>query len=236
MAADDFLVNPRSRSELLSRVRLLTRLKDYAEMIEDSEQVLFALARCVEARDRRTGDHCARLSRMSVEIAHELGLSEPATDALRKAGYLHDLGKISVPDAVLNKRGPLNEKEWAVIRTHPEVGERLCAPLKSLQDVLPIIRHHHERLNGSGYPDGLRGSEIPLGARVLQVIDVYDALVSARAYKPALEPWEALTVMESEVDQGYWDRSIFEILRARVSDGTLAAAQSISHTAGRAPA
>jgi putative two-component system response regulator len=213
---DDFLSNPRNRSELLARVRLLARLKEYGEQLEDTEQVLFALARCVEARDRRTGDHCARLARMSVEIARELDLSEADCEALRKAGYLHDLGKVSVPDAILNKRGPLNDDEWAVVRTHPEVGERLCAPLKSLQDVLPIIRHHHERMNGTGYPDGLSGSEIPLTARVLQIADVYDALVSARAYKPALEPLEALSVMENEVQQGFWDRSLFELLREQI--------------------
>lgn len=136
--------------------------------------------------------------------------------ALERGGYLHDIGKITVPDAVLHKAAPLTPAEWDLMRRHPEAGERIGRELRSLGAVLPTIRHHHERLDGSGYPDGLRSEEIPLSARVLQVVDVFDALTTERPYRRAL-PWnEALAIMHSDVDKGWWDPDIFEQFRSMV--------------------
>jgi putative two-component system response regulator len=132
---------------------------------------------------------------------------------LRRASVIHDVGKVAVPDSILVKRGSLTEEEWNIMREHPVVGERICAPLKSFRLVLPIIRHHHEKFDGSGYPDGLRGEEIPLTARILSLVDVYDALRTERPYKPALSVAEALEIMEQEVAKGWWDPHLFAEFR-----------------------
>jgi len=215
--ADDLLTWPIQGEELLARVRALVRVKEYTESLEDAQQMLFVLARCVEARDQRTAGHCARLADYAVRMAHRLELGQQDIDALRKAGYLHDLGKLMVPDAILNKVGPLDAGEWEILRRHPLEGERLCAPFKALRLVLPIIRYHHERMDGSGYPDGLCGAAIPLTARILQVADVFDALVQARSYKPALGVADALAVLQDEVQRGFWDPRVFAALCSEVA-------------------
>src|SRR5579872_808523 len=176
--ADDFLSKPIDINELLARTRSLLRLKQYTDELENAESVLFALARSIEARDPYTHGHCERLSEMSARLGEKLKLPEEQIKALRRAGTVHDIGKVVIPDAILLKPGPLSEEEEHVMRKHPVVGERICAPLKAFRLVLPIIRHHHERHDGSGYPDGLRGAEIPVTAAVLQLADVYDALTT----------------------------------------------------------
>ena len=137
--------------------------------------------------------------------------------ALRRGGYLHDLGKVAVPDAILLKNGPLTPEERAVIQRHPAVGEEICRPLRSFQEVLPIIRHHHERWDGSGYPDGLRGEAIPALARILQVVDVFDALITDRPYRRALPRAEALETLEAEVRKGWWDAGMVRAFREIVN-------------------
>jgi len=148
-----------------------------------------------------------------------IGLPADELVALRRGGYLHDIGKITVPDEVLKKGSNLTASEWQIMRQHPVTGENICKPLKSLREVLPIIRHHHEHWDGSGYPDGMKGEEIPLLARILQVVDVYDALRTARPYKPALAHDDAARVMRNEADGGLWDpqmvRAFFERLQQR---------------------
>jgi len=183
--ADDFLSRPVDRIELLARVRSLLKLKYRTDELERAESVLFTLARSIEGKDPYTHGHCERLSDYSTRLGEHLGLSEDQLVALRRAGIVHDIGKIAVPDAILLKPGRLTEDEWKLIHEHPAVGERICAPLKSFRLVLPIIRHHHEKFDGSGYPDKLQGEEIPLTARVLQIVDVYDALTTDRPYKKA---------------------------------------------------
>ena len=207
--ADDFLSKPVDRTELFARVRSLLNLKAHTDELERAEAVLFALARSIEAKDPYTEGHCERLSDYSTRLGARIGLAEERLTALRRAGTVHDIGKVAVPDAVLLKPGPLTPEEQAIMREHPVVGERICAPLKSFRHVLPIIRHHHEKLNGTGYPDKLKGEAIPVTARVLQIVDVYDALITERPYKRALPVAEALIVMEEEVRKEWWDRDIF---------------------------
>ncbi len=207
--ADGFLSKPCDHSELLAHVRSLLSLKAYTDELERAESVLFALARSIEGKDPYTEGHCERLSGYSARLGERIGLAEDQVIALRRAGVVHDIGKVAVSDAILLKPGRLTPEEFRIVQEHPVVGERICAPLKSFRLLLPIIRHHHEKLNGSGYPDGLKGEEIPVTARVLQIVDVYDALTTQRPYKPALSRAEALEIMEEEVKKDWWDPHIF---------------------------
>src|ERR1035438_4384069 len=220
VGADDFLSRPVDRTELLARVRSLLRLKHRTDELERAESVLFSLARSIEGKDPYTHGHCERLADYSARLGEQLGLAEDQITALRRAGVVHDVGKIAVPDAILLKPGRLTEEEWKVIREHPVVGERICAPLKSFRLVLPIIRHHHEKLDGSGYPDGLRGDAIPVTARVLQIVDVYDALTTDRPYKKAFSITDALQTMTQEVAKGWWDPHIFDQFARLARSGT----------------
>jgi len=211
--ADDFLTRPVDTSELLARVRSLLRLKRHTDELEKAETVLFALARSIESKDPYTQHHCDRLSTYAATLGEALELPGQEITALRRAGIVHDIGKVAVPDAILLKPGKISDEEWTIMRQHPIVGERICAPLKSFRLVLPIIRHHHEKLDGSGYPDGLRGEQIPITARVLQIVDVYDALTTVRPYKRALSLDEALETMTEEIARGWWDLKIFEAFK-----------------------
>jgi len=217
--ADDFLNKPIFPEELFARVRSLLKLKEFTDELESAEDVLCTLALSVESRDPYTAGHCERLAEYASQLGEYLGLKDDDLVSLRRGGYLHDLGKITVPDEILKKGSNLTATEWTTMRQHPVAGESICRPLKSLKEVLPIIRHHHEHWNGTGYPDGLRGEDIPLLARILQVVDVYDALRTARPYKPALSYDEAARVMHREADAGLWDpnlvRRFFEMLERR---------------------
>jgi putative two-component system response regulator len=203
--ADEFLVRPLKPSLVRVRVRTLLRNKALIDSLEEAETILFALAQAVEHRDRYTGLHCERLSAYGMALARALGLSRADQLALFRGGYLHDIGKISIPDNILFKRGLLTDQEWEVMRQHTVRGEEICRPMKSLAPVLPIIRSHHERWDGSGYPDGLRGEEIPLLARIIQVADIYDALTTSRPYKPAFSHDQAIAVMLEEARRGWRD-------------------------------
>jgi putative two-component system response regulator len=203
--ADDFLSKPVNKHELLARVRSLLRLKEFTDELENAESVLFSLALSIEAKDPYTEGHCDRLSKYCVAMAERLGLSSELRVALRRAGIVHDIGKIGVPEHVLAKPGPLTADEWKIMKQHPVMGERICSPLKSFRLVLPAIRHHHEKLDGSGYPDGLVGEQIPFAARILQTVDIYDALTTDRPYHRAVEPQKAFGIMHDEVKRGWWD-------------------------------
>ncbi len=206
--ADDFLTKPVHRVELDARVGSLLRLKQFTNELENVEGVLVSLGLAVEAKDPSTQGHCERLADYGVQLGRRFGLPADHLMALRRAGYLHDLGKIAVPEAILLKPGRLTPEEWEVMRKHPEVGERICAPLRSMRLVLPIIRHHHERWDGSGYPDRLKGEMIPLTARILQIVDVFDALRTERPYKAGLSSAEALKILEEENNRGWYDPKV----------------------------
>jgi cyclic di-GMP phosphodiesterase len=217
--ADDFLSKPIDFNELLARTRSLLRLKQYTDELEHAESVLFSLAYAIEARDPYTHGHCERLAEMSTRLARKLKLSDEHIEALRRAGYVHDIGKVAVPDAILLKPGPLSEEEKQVMRKHAEVGERICRPLRTFRLVLPIIRHHHERHDGSGYPDGLRGAEIPVPAAVLQLADVYDALTTNRPYRKASPSETALEIMQQEAGRGWRNRDLLKAFGELIREG-----------------
>jgi putative two-component system response regulator len=206
--ADDFLTKPISPEELFARVSSLLKLKEFTDELETVDSVLCTLGLSVEARDPYTEGHCERLARNATDLGRFLGVEEEGIVALGRGGYLHDLGKISVPDEILKKGSDLTPAEWAIMKRHPVTGETICRPLKSLRLVLPIIRHHHEHSDGSGYPDGLREDEIPLLPRILQVVDIYDALRTERPYKPALGHEQAAVTMRAEARSGLWDEEL----------------------------
>lgn len=208
--ADDFLTKPISPEELFARVSSLLKLKEFTDELETADSVLCTLGLAVEARDPYTEGHCERLRRNASDLGRFLGLDAESIVALERGGYLHDLGKIKVPDYILTKGkgSDLTPAEWEIMKLHPVTGESICRPLKSLRLVLPIIRHHHEHSDGSGYPDGLREGEIPLLPRILQVVDIYDALRTERPYKPALGHEQAAVTMRSEARSGLWDAEL----------------------------
>ena len=209
--ADEFFVAPLRPQAFRARVQASLRHKAMIDSLDDSETVLFSLAQSVEDRDPSLGQHCERLSLMAAAMGVALGLPPHEILTLQRGGYLHDIGKVGIPDDILFKAGPLTPDEWEIMKSHAERGERICSSMRSLAPVLPIIRNHHERWDGSGYPDGLKGEGIPLLARILQLADIYDALTTVRTYKRALSPEEALRVIREEVDKGWRDPRLVEL-------------------------
>ena len=206
--ADEFLNKPYNSLELFTRIKSLLRMKYFNEQLDNAEDVLFSMARAIEAKDVYTQGHVERVSNLAVELGAYLGLGEEEQDSLRKGGILHDIGKIGVPDNILNKNGPLTVEERMVIRMHPEQGARICEKLKSIRGAIPIIRHHHEKMDGSGYPDHLTGNEIPLLARILTIVDIYDALTTTRSYRKCLPHEMAMELLWEETNKGWWDKEI----------------------------
>jgi putative two-component system response regulator len=206
--ADDFVVKPFDPMELRARIRSLVRMKRYTDELESVEAVILGLGATIEARDPTTQGHCQRLARYGTELGRTIGLNERDLSALSRGGFLHDIGKIAVPDRVLLKEGRLSASESRKMREHPLVGDALCSGLRSLRSVRPIVRHHHERLDGSGYPDGLRASEIPLLAQIVGVVDVFDALTTNRPYRRPLPRDRALEVLGEEANKGWRDPAL----------------------------
>jgi putative two-component system response regulator len=203
--ADELLIKPLQPALVRTRVRSMLRNKALIDSLDEAEAILFALAQSVEHRDRYTGLHCERLAAYSIALAQALGLNRRDQLALYRGGYLHDIGKVAIPDSILFKRGLLNDEEWKTMRLHTIRGEEICKPMKTLAPVLPIIRSHHERWDGTGYPDGIKGENIPLLARILQVADIYDALTTSRPYKPAFTHDHAVQLMLEEAQRGWRD-------------------------------
>lgn len=204
--AADFWETPCSLHDALGRIEAFLRLKNYID--EQAEAVVLSLARSVEARHSSADQHSGQLADYAVKLGQNLGMTEEELEELRLGWLLHDIGKVAIPDRILLKPERLNTEETEIVRQHPVTGEKICAPLKSLRRILPIIRHHHERMDGSGYPDGLSGEEIPLKARIVQIADVYDALVKDRPYRAALSPEEALEILHHEAAVGWLDPAL----------------------------
>jgi putative two-component system response regulator len=209
--ADDFLTKPVQFEELTARVASLVRLKRYTDDLESAQSVILSLALTVEARDPYTQGHCQRLAAYSVALGQVLGLGRDELAALERGGYLHDVGKIGVPDAILLKKEPLSASEFEQMKRHAEIGETLCGELRSLRPVRAIVRHHHERLDGSGYPDGLRGSEVPLMAQIVGIVDAYDAMTTTRPYRQALSQPEACEELLQDARCGRLDMEIVQL-------------------------
>jgi putative two-component system response regulator len=200
---DDFLTKPFDQLELSARVKSLVHQKRLNEDLDHAEKVLFSIARTVESRDPNTGDHCERLVMLGKAFGEFLGLTRSQIRDLMWGGYLHDIGKVGIPDAVLLKTGRLTPEEFQIMKQHVLIGEKICQPLRTMRGVVPIIRHHHERWDGSGYPDALKGDDIPFLAQVFQILDIYDALTSERPYKKAFSPEEALRIIAEETRKGW---------------------------------
>lgn len=216
--ADGIIPKPFDREELFARVRSSARMKQATDGLERADEVLVVMARSIEGSDPNTLGHCERISDYCARLAARLGMDESEVTALRLSGLVHDIGKVALPDAILRKTTPLDEEEWDAMRSHPVEGEKICSGVPKFRGALPVIRHHHEKMDGSGYPDGLAGSEIPRAARVLQVVDVYDALTTARPYRRAESPEGALGIIEREVERGWWDPTVFSAFRDLVRE------------------
>ena len=219
--ADDFLNKPVDPEELYTRVRSLIRLKRMTDDLESAESLFLTLGRIIEARDPSTEGHCERLATFATALGTALDLGQPDLDALYRGAFLHDIGKIGIPDRVLLKKGKLTRAEYELMKEHPLIGDELCETVRSFEAVRPIVRHHHERLDGRGYPDGLAGDQIPLLARIVSVVDVFDALTSDRPYRKALTTDAAYRIMRADAQGGWCDPALLETFIDLQSEGGL---------------
>lgn len=210
VGADDFLSKPFQAVEVLARARSLLRSKALVDELDSAQSVLFALARTLEAKSRYTQGHSERVTEHAIALAERIGLSTPECETLRRGALLHDIGKISTPDNILDKPARLTPAEYHIVKQHPIEGVRMIEPLRSVREVIPFIRWHHERMDGGGYPDGIFGASIPVAVRVLSVADVYDALASERPYRPALPLDECIEILRSDSRSGGLDSELVE--------------------------
>jgi putative two-component system response regulator len=219
--ADDFLGKPVDSQELLARVRSLVRIKRYTDDLDSAASMLMALAVMIEARDGNTEGHCHRMANYATALGRALLLSEEELQALHRGGFLHDIGMLAIPDTVLRKSGPLDPEEFALVKSHTVVGETLCRTLRSLDSVRPIVRHHHERFDGSGYPDGLAGDNIPIIAQIIGVVDVYDAVTTRRPYQGPHTTEEAIDILRGQVRRGWRRPDLVDAFAELVEGGRL---------------
>jgi putative two-component system response regulator len=211
VGADDCMSKPVDMSELRARVASLLQMKHFTDGLDSAQSVMLSLAMTIEGRDPYTGGHCQRVARYATALGAALKVDGRDMETLHRGGFLHDIGKIAIPDAILLKNGPLTGAERSVIRQHPVVGDQLCRELRSLQDVRAVVRSHHERWDGSGYPDGLAGDEIPMTAQIVSVADAYDALTTERPYRPALIHEAAMELLRREAACGWRRRGLVEL-------------------------
>ena len=217
--ADDFLSKPVDSHELLARVGALARLKRYTDDLESASSIVMTMSEMIETRDGYTEGHCHRMANCATALGRRLGLDAHDLQALYRGGFLHDIGMLAIPDAVLKKTGPLEPEEYELVKSHTVIGDHLCAGLRSLRSVRPIVRHHHERHDGSGYPDGLSGDAIPLTAAIIGIVDVFDAVTTRRPYQRAQSLEEAVAVLERQVGLGWRRRELVDEFAALVRGG-----------------
>ena len=210
--ADDFLGKPIVIRELLARVRSLARMKRYTDDLDSGSAILTTLAAMIEARYGYTAGHCHRMANYATAVGRALRASDADMHALYRGAFLHDVGMLAISDALLQKAGPLTPAEYETVKSHTIVGDRLCANLRSLQSVRPIIRWHHERIDGSGYPDGLRGSQIPLVAQIVAVVEVYEAVTMPHPYQQPMKPADALLLLHRHADRGWLMSDVVEAM------------------------
>jgi putative two-component system response regulator len=215
----DFLEKPLVPDELLPRVRTLVTLKLFADEHEHAERVILTLARTIDARDPFTAGHSGRVAEYANRVATRMGLPATALTDMRRGALFHDLGKIVIPDAVLRKPGALTPEERTIVEEHPSVGYDLLSPMRTMRKALPVVHHHHERLDGSGYPEGLSGSAIPITVRIVTVADVFDALATDRAHRGAMSESTAFEILRDGVQRGWWDGNVVDELRGSVDSG-----------------
>lgn len=209
---DEYISKPISRAEFRLRLRALLRLKELRDRLEEVDNVLQTMVTMVEAKDVYTKGHSLRVAELAANVGKRLGLSGEEVEVLYRAGLLHDIGKIIIDTSCLNKPGPLTPEERQEIKRHPETGALILSQMERTKVLVPLVRDHHERLDGSGYPAGKKGAEIHFYVRILSVADVYDALTSDRVYRRALSREKALEVIGEEVARGWWDPEAFRLL------------------------
>ena len=195
--------------------------KEYNEEIEGSKSVIISLANIIEAKDAYTDGHTRRVSAISLALGKEIDLKPNELEILEISGMIHDVGKVGVPEQILNKPGKLTEEEFEIVKKHPEIGERICIPIGAFKKFLGPIRHHHEKLNGKGYPDGLRGNEIDVITRILTIVDIFDALYSDRPYRRKMPMAKVKSIMIQEAEEGYIDKSLVKTLFKLVKQGII---------------
>jgi putative two-component system response regulator len=217
--ADDYLQKPVDPHELIARVASAARLKRYTDDLDSATSIVMTLAVMIEARDGITEGHCHRMANYATAIGRVLGLGPDDLQTLHRGGFLHDIGMLAIPPSVIQKAGPLDPEEYEQVKLHTVIGDELCGNLRSLQAVRPIVRHHHERRDGSGYPDGLRGDDIPLLAQIISVVDLYDAVTQRRPYQRTQSAEEALGLLFKQADDGLRDPAIVEAFARTVNDG-----------------
>ncbi|MBI2083079.1 MAG: response regulator [Deltaproteobacteria bacterium] len=210
LGADDFLIKPFNRLELETRIRSLLRLKALYDDLETSENMLVSLAQTIETKDLYTRGHSERVARYSRQLARTIGLSERDQNMIWRGGLLHDIGKIGISETILHKPGPLTAEEMAEVRTHPMKGYEICCGLKSIHTSLSIIKNHHERFDGCGHPDKMKGETIPLYARIAAIADSYDAMTTNRPYRKAMKPDSAIKILDKEKEWGQWDPKLID--------------------------
>ena len=220
LGADDYINKPFNLAELTTRVKALLSLKHYTDELEYVHDVLTSIANIVESRDYYTHNHCKNVVKYSVAIAKMMNVSEEDIEMIRLGAGFHDIGKIAIPDAILLKPGKLTTEEFEVMKTHAAIGAELLKPMKTMEKVLPLIRNHHEKLDGSGYPDGWKNDEISLPIRILSVVDIYEALISKRTYKDSMLPEKAFGILKEESGKGWWDLRVIENLVAVIAQDT----------------
>ena len=218
--AEAVLAKPFDSEELLVRVRAFSRVSQYASDLDSAAAIIMTVTAMIEARESSPG-HCYRMANYATALGRALQLSDGDLKALYRGAFLHDIGMLSIPDRILRKDGRLEPEEYDVIKSHTVIGDALCANLRTLHSVRPIVRHHHERLDGSGYPDGLRGDDVPVLAQIVSTVDLFEAITMGREYVAPRSANDALAVLWHETSLGWRRPDVVQPFITLVKSGAL---------------